>query len=116
MTNKRLNAIKTTLFYRGGLTLNCDLSGATFNGGYVVSLNGFEYVTKVSKLNKRLLNLYSNIAQRLGGFVGLWIDNNKLYLDISIHIKDKQQALYKGLKEKQKAIYSVSDNETIYIK
>ena len=48
-------------------------------------------------------------------YIGLWLDNNKMYIDISINIIDKVEALEFGKKNKQLAIYDIVNNDSIYL-
>ena len=48
-------------------------------------------------------------------YVGLWVDNGICYIDISIRVSNKKQALIMGLLNNQLAIYSNKKNESIYL-
>lgn len=49
-------------------------------------------------------------------FIGLWLDNGIMYVDISINIIDKVEALEFGKYNKQLAIYDLVNNDSIYLK
>lgn len=51
--------------------------------------------------------------KKLSAFVGFWIDDGKIYLDISVNVGDKKEALRIAKENKQLAIYDCSDMETI---
>ena len=51
-----------------------------------------------------------------GNFLGGWIDNGKLYLDISNVVKDKNEAIAKARKADQLAVFDLGRGETIQLK
>lgn len=106
-----LNAVKIN----GGATLKSDGSFLLVDAGYMVSLSGYEKKIALSELNIQMINEYLLIAKKLKAYARLWIDNNILYLDISIKILNKQQAIYTAKKNKQKAIFDLLNKESIYI-
>lgn len=113
---RHLKDLKKHLLLSGGATLSADnLDAVHFNGGYMVSVKGYEYKTTLSKLSKRLLNFYKAEALRLGAYVGLWIDNNRLYIDISYLISDKTQALAVARHNNQLAVYDNRNATSIYL-
>ena len=48
-------------------------------------------------------------------FLGFWMDQNILYIDISKHFNKKQDAINFGIKNNQKAIYNIKDNKNEFI-
>ena len=61
------------------------------------------------------VNNYLLLAKKLKAYCGLWIDNNILYLDISIRVNDLKLAKRLGLKNKQLAIFNLKNLESIYL-
>jgi uncharacterized FlgJ-related protein len=51
-----------------------------------------------------------------GNYLGGWIDNGKLYLDISKVIKDRNEAVKAAERAEQLAIYDLGEGKTIEIK
>ena len=100
---------------QGGATLNTDLEHADLNHGYMVSLQGHEKTLKPGDLSLELLNEYKHKAQDLGGYVGLWLEDNILYLDISTVHYSYRVAMYNAKKNNQKAIYDLANKKTIYV-
>jgi hypothetical protein len=49
----------------------------------------------------------------LGAYVGLWVDEGKLYIDLSIQFNDRQVAINIAREFKQKAIYDVALDKAI---
>lgn len=110
-----LQQIKNIVQNNNGATLTSDLDNATIDNGYMVSLAGYEIKTTIELLSSEMLKEYQSIAKQHNAFVGLWLDNNELYLDISVNIKDKQQALKMARDNKQLAIYHMDKGATVYV-
>ncbi len=100
----------------GGATLTSTLENADLKSGYMVSEVGAEKVfnlDEVEAIEKTLIEYAEKITSNQ--FVGAWVDNNKLYIDISRHYKSKKQALRVGADNKQLAIFDIANAESIYI-
>lgn len=98
----------------GGATLTSNLNNNRLKGGYMVSLRGYERrYKKMGAYFIKALNKYKVLAKSLNAYVGLWVDNGLIYLDLSINVKDKEKAIKKGLDNKQLAIYNISDGNYI---
>ena len=103
----------------GGATLTSDLKVANINGGYMVSILGYEKTfdfKDVAGVNDYVKNLQGKIGSKKGYFIGLWTFKNELYIDVSINIIDKVDALEFGKKNKQIAIYEVLTGANIPLK
>lgn len=110
-----LKQIKSVVNTYKGATLSSNLDNATIKSGYMVSLNGYEYITTVKELTNDLLKEYKRIAKRNGAYVGLWLDSKDLYLDLSVNIQDKRQALKIARDNEQLAIYDCKNEVSIYV-
>ena len=105
-----------------GATIDTKKQPLTKKSGYMVSLANYElkinvdfkefkkYFKKYKRLLKRLKKTYKNV------YIGLWIDSNILYYDISIYIDDLSIAIYEAFKNNQLAIYDLKENKSIYMK
>ena len=103
----------------GGETLTKDLKKASLNNGYMVSLEGAESQAKSDDYNaieKAIEEKQEIIQDRDNLYIGLWLDGGIMYIDLSINIKDKVEALEFGKKNKQLAIYDLVNNDSIYLK
>ena len=103
----------------GGDTLTKDLKKASLKNGYMVSLEGAESQVKsddCQAIMKAIESKQEIIKDRDNLYIGLWLDNNILYIDISINIIDKVDALEFGKYNKQLAIYDLKNNDSIYLK
>lgn len=100
----------------GGATLDAKLEDADLTKGYMVSEVGAEKVfglDDVEGIEKTLKEYAEKITSN--EYVGAWVDDNKLYIDISKHYKSKKQALKVGAENKQLAIYDIASAESIYL-
>ena len=105
--------LKNELIKNGGLTLTADYMKASEKNGFYVSKIGYEKIIDFKSLENELL-IYSKMLLK-NEYIGLWINNNKLYIDITKHYKNKKEALKIGIKNKQLAIYDIKQNKNIYI-
>ena len=104
---------------QGGATLTSELKVANINEGYMVSILGYEKTFEfkdVAGVNDYVKNLQGKIGSKKGYFIGLWTYDNKLFVDVSINILDKVDALEFGKKNKQIAIYEVLTGANIPLK
>lgn len=102
-----------------GETLNKKLKKADINGGFMVSLEGTETQTQgddYQAIIKAIEEKQAIIKDKNNMYIGLWLDSNIMYIDISINIIDKVEALEFGKYNKQLAIYDLVNNDSIYLK
>lgn len=103
----------------GGATLTKELKKAELNGGYMVSLEGAESQVKgddYQAINQAIKEKQELIKNNDNLFIGLWLDDDIMFIDVSINIKDKVEALEFGKRNKQLAIYDLINNDSIYLK
>lgn len=100
----------------GGLTINRHMEELTHNIGYMVSVYGYE-----KKLNNfsfeevgKVVSEYQKIVKG-ALYIGFWIDDGVLYIDVSKYIYNKSQALKFGKQNKQIAIFDLEKQESITI-
>lgn len=104
---------------KGGETLTSELKVANIKNGFMVSILGFEKTfeyKETENINNYVLDLQKKIGSKKGYFIGFWTYKNQLYVDLSINIIDKCEALEFGKKNKQLAIYEVLTGEDISLK
>lgn len=102
-----------------GETLTKELKKAELKKGYMVSLEGTETQTKgddYQAIIKAIEEKQAIIKDKNNMYIGLWLDSNIMYIDISINIIDKVEALEFGKYNKQLAIYDLKNNDSIYLK
>ena len=93
-----------------GVTLKFDLGDGPVDG-YVISRHGYEESKNtVADLdaNPMLLLAYyeghKGLIQSGSNYFGAWIENGRVFLDVSFREEDKQRAICYGHQEGQKAV------------
>lgn len=103
----------------GGETLTKELKKASIKGGFMVSLEGTETQTQgedYQAINQAIKEKQEIIKNKNNLYIGLWLDNNIMFIDVSININDKVEALEFAKYNKQLAIYDLENNDSIYLK
>lgn len=113
----KVSDLKELALKNGGFSLNSDGLNAT--SGFMVSCKDL-YKINLSDLTPDKLDNAIKEATEIGGYIGGWLDteaNDKdnFYLDISINVKDKDEALKIAKENHQLAIYDVATGESIYL-
>lgn len=119
--NNKMIELKNEIIKNEGLTINKELKNANLKSGFMVSIMGYEFITKdYNKMIDKIIE-YKKILDNFNNdnyFIGVWIDkkdNDKIYIDISkkiLNIRDAEKTARKNL---QKAIYNIKDNKSIYL-
>lgn len=114
MTKRR---IYNLTLKNGGLTLSKSLKVVDFSSGYQVSKRYYETKCKITfKDFKKFFKVYKKIVKQYkNSYIGLWIDNDTLYFDISNYYAFINSALIFGFVNNQKAIFDWSTKESIYL-
>lgn len=111
------NEILNYIDINGGITLDKESKKAELKGGFMVSLYGTEYKTSDKREALEKVSEYiENIQNKNGLYVGVWLDNGYYYIDYSINILDRVEALEFGRKNKQISIYDIKEDRCLYIK
>lgn len=102
----------------GGFTIDKELKDITEKSGYMVSIYGLEKTYNINNdymesLEKDILSYKELIKDKKNMYIGLWIDNDIIYLDISKHYKNKQKAIISGINNDQLSIYDIKNNSCI---
>lgn len=89
----------------GGATLNYNGEPVQYNSGYQVSVKDC-YQLNISNVND-IINAINSLltTAKNGDFVGLWVDGNDIYIDLSTRLPNRAEALYWGKMLNQKSIY-----------
>lgn len=101
-----------------GATLDKNYNNFSSDNGYMVSLKGQEI--KVNKndiqgIKKEIEKKRKFIENKKGLYIGLWLDNDIMFIDVSIHIIDYMEALEVGRNNNQLAIYDLQKKDSIYL-
>lgn len=102
----------------GGVTLDYNLNNFNNNNGFMVSLKGQE--VKIDKndiqgIKKEIEKKREFIKDKKGLFIGLWLENDVIYIDVSVHIINYLEALEVARNNNQLAIYDLKKNDSIYL-
>ena len=101
-----------------GATLDYNYNNFNSDKGFMVSIKGQE--VKVNKNNieeikKEIEKKKEFIENKKGLYIGLWLDSDIMYIDVSIHIIDYLEALEIARNNEQLAIYDLKNNDSIYL-
>lgn len=111
----KLNTLKS-IINNGGATLNKNGVQVNYKKGYQVSKKDC-YILKLNNLQNILQHTKKLLKEiNKNEFVGLWVDNNKIYIDISIKIDNKKQAISQGLTLNQISIFNWYNKKCINLK
>lgn len=101
----------------GGYTVH--LEGYTPDRGYLVGTRGYELKVKLEDFTVNTIKGYVKTnSHKLHGnnYLGTWVDNGYVYLDISQLVIGYTKALEKGLANNQLAVYDCEHKAVIEIK
>lgn len=116
MESKKILELLRDAEKKGGLTIASDGKEFRAKKGYMVSVINKERTAESITEFIELFKQYQEDAEKMHGFIGLWKDNGKWFIDISYYILDKTDALEFGYKNKQIAIYGFKEESSLYIK
>ena len=112
-TNKFIQLLKNN----SGVSYNMITKKYNPNKGFFVSLPNLETKVSFQSLSvddiTTFINKHRSLLQDKTKFIGGWIDNDTVYLDISEQIFDKREALERGYKHNQLAIYNANEVKVI---
>lgn len=110
-----INQIFKSTMQNGGASYN--LNGHSPSKGFMVATLGNEKKISLKDFNKKILKSYIKAHKKdlKDAFIGTWIDNDIVYLDISKKEKSKNKALEIAKQNKQLAIFNLSNFESIYL-
>ena len=104
------------IIVEGGATLNKYGKDFVSNNGFMVSVFGAEFkTTDEEKAKSKIEEYIEKIQTQEGLFVGVWVDEGEVYVDLSIHILDYNEALEVARNNKQKAIFDLKNKTSIYL-
>jgi hypothetical protein len=113
MKNITLATIKS-IKRNGGATINKYGERVTMKTGYQVSKEDL-LIIPVDELNKLVLKeLIKKLISR-GEYLGVWIDNGNVYIDISCRIATKSKAMEMGRELNQLSVLRWRDMECLAV-
>lgn len=108
-----LKKVLDEIILEGGISYNLNTGKANPGDGYMVSILGFEEQFSVDKVSNQTIKafLLKNMDNLWGEtrFLGGWLNNDIVYLDVSTHIQDLERAIYTGIINNQQCIYDCSE-------
>jgi hypothetical protein len=94
--------------------------------GFIASDQGAERVLDFAPLRasraslrtalKDYISDHAELLDNKGSFFGAWVEQGKLYLDVSRRYSSRSEGVRAGFKNEQKAIYDVVNDSYIYMK
>lgn len=113
MKNITLATIKS-IKRNGGATINKYGERVSMKSGYQVSKCDL-LILPVDELNKLIVKeLLGKLVSR-GDYLGLWIDNGNVYIDISCRIATKHEAMERGRELNQLSVLRWRDMECLAV-
>ena len=99
-----------------GGTYNKEYKTINAKKGFMVSLQGYEKKCKTDEETEKAIKENMEIVKKLdSAYLGAWIDEGITYIDISVLVENKEDAMELGKINNQLAIYDIQKNESIYL-
>ena len=118
--NNKINKLINYTIKNGGVSFNKNLEILEDLKGFTVSIQKFEYTTKIENIEEKKKDILNKInilnkSKKNNYFIGLWLYDNILYIDINKIELNKSRALELGKKENQKAIFDNVNKKEIEV-
>lgn len=99
----------------GGATLNSRGHRVDYASGFQVSLKDL-HIIDLKNIDKILEVINSELAKiKKGSCLGLWVDDGKMYIDLSFNIKQFKKAVEIGKQKNQISVFDWSTKKCIYL-
>lgn len=109
------NIIEEIKENKGG-TYNKEYKTIDAKQGFMVSLQGYEKKCRTDEETEKAIMENMEIVRGLdNAYLGAWIDEGITYIDISVLVENKEDAIELGKVNNQLAIYDIQNNESIYL-
>jgi len=99
-----------------GATYNLNTGEINPTSGFFVGLKGGKEVDPEKNSSEEIQKFVLRNSTKLSdkdNFLGSWIEKGILFLDVVVRIDKKEDAIARGKKEDQQAIYDASTKEVI---
>jgi len=116
---------KKSILNNGGGSYNLLNGQLNPTDGFMVSIADHETILKNNWIPQLQYHIASYIKEKAhilcGGltnqryFIGAWVENDDLYLDVSTKVTTREEAIRIAIDNGQKAYYDNGKQETIYI-
>ena len=100
-----------------GATFNFDSIPQKFETGFLASYKApsiilsEQKIPSINELREMIKKLYFKASS--SDYVGFWVNEGKIYIDLTRHIVSKKSAILFGLSNDQIAIWDCKNNESI---
>ena len=99
----------------GGATLNSRGHRVDYSSGFQVSFKDL-YIIDLKNIDKILEAINSELAKiRKDACLGLWVDDGKMYIDLSTRVELFPLAYRLGIKNNQLSIFDWSTKKCIFL-
>lgn len=115
-----------SILANGGASYNLLTGELNPNDGFMVAIQAHEETIENNYADGLQYNIATYIKSKahilcsgISGnnyFIGAWVDNNKLYLDVSIKVATESDAKQLAINNNQLAYFDNNTKESIYIK
>lgn len=113
---KNIKKIIEEIKKNNGGTYNKEYKTINAKKGFVVSLQGYERKSRTEEETEKAIKENMEIIKGLdSAYLGAWIDEGITYIDISVLVENKDDAMELGKINNQLAIYDIENNESIYL-
>ena len=115
---KKFNNYLQKALQNGGLTIHRNGTIVNYKRGYQVSVRDcyklrVENAERVVKAIERVMGVIKSAKKEY--FCGLWVDGGYIYIDISVRILDRLDAVIIGDRLNQKSIFDWANCDCIYL-
>lgn len=108
------NATVKSIIKNGGATINKNGNRVIMKTGYQVSKEDL-IVVSLNEFGKDILKSLIQKLSRRGEYLGVWIDNGRVYIDISYRASTKKQAMDAGRELNQLSVLRWRDGKCLAV-
>lgn len=113
----KLKMFRNNTLNNGGCSMS--INGTIPTTGYMVGIAGNELILNKSDFNIKNIRAYvSDKFEKLvepNMFIGSWENDEKIYLDTSLNVSNKEEAMKIASELGELAIFDIEHNESIYL-
>lgn len=104
----------------GGATYNLNTGEFNPTNGYIVGLKGTQVKTAYNPLTtpddvKSYIAKFGSQLTSVDNYLGSWVENGELYLDVVVKISDQQDAHNTAVTNDQMAYYDCANSCSVYV-
>ena len=103
-----------SILRNGGATINCYGERVQMKSGYQVSKQDL-VIVPTEDFNKYIIKALVEMLTSRGEYLGVWVDNNKVYIDISCRVATKRDAMQMGRELNQLSVLRWADMECLAV-